>query len=353
MNLSRTTLSVLLGFGIGLICLGLTGAGLLLMSGARTLGLLPTLIPAPAFSSPGDTPPPSTTPVGEVSPGPTATPLAAAASCGGEERLNVLLLGVDSRDNRYDEAVRTDTMMVVSVDFAAQSASMLSIPRDLWVALPELEGYNIYEGRINTAYVYGEAYKYPGGGPALAERTVSLNFGVRLNRYAVVDFEAFVKAVDALGGIDVDVPQAIYDATFPADEGFGVILFQLPAGRQHMDGATALRYARTRHQDDDFHRNQRQQLVMLAIRDRALSPEVLPRLPALAEALYGAVRTDLRLSDVASLLCIAPKIDRGAIQRYAIDGNYVQAWVTGDGAHVMIPNREALGPLIATFNGEH
>jgi len=77
----------------------------------------------------------------------------------------------------------------------------------------------------------------------------------------------------------------------------------------------------------------------------------LPRLPALAEALYGSVRTDLSLSDVASLLCIAPKINRGAIQRYAIDGNYVQAWVTGDGAHVMIPNREAIAPLIAQFNG--
>src|SRR5205085_6118496 len=128
----------------------------------------------------------------------------------------------------------------------------------------------------------------------------------------------------------------------------------IPAGPTHMDGATALRYARTRHQDDDYHRLERQQLVLLAMRDRLLRPDVLPRLPALLLALQNASRTDLAPDEIAALACVGPQIDRSAIQALAIDGTMVWPYVTEAGAQVSIPDLEAIAPVVQAFlsNGE-
>ena len=346
-RLSRSALSILVGIALGIICIGLIGSGLLALAGGRALGLLPT----PAATSPvlfG----PTTVAMGEAPiPGPTVTPFQAAADCSRQDRINILILGIDGRESNYDEAARTDTLMVAGINYGDRTASLLSFPRDLYVALPGLEPYAITEGRINTAYVYGEAFDLPGGGPGLVQDTVTVNFGIRLHRHVVLSFQAFVDTVNALGGIDLDVPEAIYDDEFPADVGDGTILFELPAGQQHLDGITALRYARTRHQDNDFNRIKRQQQVLLAIRDKALGPDLLPRLPALVEALYGSVRTDLSLTEMASLLCIGQKIGREAIRTYALDSNYVRAWVTEEGAQVIIPDREAIAPIVEEFNG--
>ena len=207
----------------------------------------------------------------------------------------------------------------------------------------------IDQNRINTAYLFGEIYGVAGGGAAEFKQTIELNFGLRVDRYALINFGALVSTVDALGGIDVVVPDAIYDPDFPADEGDGAIVLEIPAGLQHMDGATALRYSRTRHQDDDYHRIQRQQLVLLAIRDKMLQADVLPRLPALLAALQNAARTDLAPDEIAALACVGPKIDRSAIQALAIDGAMIQPWVTPAGGQVSIPNRDAIASLVQTF----
>ena len=351
LNLSRIELSLVIGIGLGILAMGLAGSLLLAAWAAQALGFLPSPAPTlPPLFGPTD-PAPLPTPTPGPGPAPTATPFQLAADCSGSERINILILGIDGRENDYSKAVRTDTLMVAGVNYADQTAALLSFPRDLYVALPGLADYGITEGRINSAYAYGEGYDLPGGGAGSARDAVTLNFGIRLHRHIVVNFQAFVDLVDALGGVDVDVPVAIYDDRFPADEGFGTIVFSMPAGLQHMDGITALRYARTRHQDADYGRIKRQQQVLLAIRDKALQPDVLFRLPAIAEALYGSVRTDLSLSEMASLLCIGQRVDRSAIRTYAIDAGYVMDWRTDDGALVIIPRREAIAPIVREFNG--
>lgn len=287
---------------------------------------------------------------------PTPEPLPTAATpnaCAGPEHITLALLGVDDRESGYEQAARTDAISLINVRFADKSAAMFSIPRDLYVALPNLGEVGIEADRINTAYLYGDVYGVEGGGPAELKDTLELNFGIRVDRYVLINFGAFEAAVDALGGIDVEVPKAIYDDSFPADDGSaGTIVFELAAGWQHFDGRTALRYARTRHQDDDYHRVQRQQQVLLAMRDKLLSPDVIPHLPELLTRFSGLIRTDLSPQEMAMLACLGPQIDRAAIETYAIDGTMIIPWTTPGGGRVSIPNRDMIAPLVQQFLGE-
>jgi LCP family protein required for cell wall assembly len=118
------------------------------------------------------------------------------------ERINVLLLGIDRRVDE-EGPWRTDTMIVATLDPKSKTAGMLTIPRDLYVPIP---APGAGENRINTANFYGDSSKYPGGGPALAKRTVEYNFAIPIHYYVVIDFDGFRKIIDALGGIDIDVP---------------------------------------------------------------------------------------------------------------------------------------------------
>jgi LCP family protein required for cell wall assembly len=312
--------------------------------------------PAVALDKPGQTPMPLPQPTarprpspGATQPPPTPVPLPTIPSeCGGPEIMTIALLGLDTREGDYGRASRTDAITLVRLDFRQPSAAMLTLPRDLYVALPNLDAQGVYEGRINTAYLYGEVYDVPGGGVAEFKQTIELNFGIRVDRYVMVHFPAFIAAVDALGGIEVDVPRPIYDPQFP--DGLGnTTVFEVPAGRQLMDGQTALRYVRTRHQDDDYQRGRRQQDVLLALRDRLTRPEVIPQLPALVEALINAGQTDLSPAELISLVCLGPKIERDSIRSLAVDGTMVLDWYTAGGARVSIPNRDLIAPLVTEF----
>lgn len=277
---------------------------------------------------------------------PTPAPAAMPAPPTGV--INVLLMGKDERPDETGQPTRTDTMMVLRVDFDQHKARLLSLPRDVWVALPNLEAHGITEGRINTAYYYGELYQVSGGGPKEAMDAVTLNFGLPLDSYAIVNFQGFVQAVDALGGIDIDVPARIYDDKFPTDD-YGYMTLLIEPGPQHMDGTTALRYARTRHQDNDTERIKRQQLVLLAIRDQAMTIDVVTRLPELYGAAAGTFDTDLALPQMISYGLEAQRIDRSQIATFAIDQNYLVGWVTPGGANVWIPQRAKIGPVVEEF----
>jgi LCP family protein required for cell wall assembly len=325
-------------------------------------GLVPTLPAVTATPAavavvvePGQTPialpQPTPVQVGEEpdAPAPTAVPLPTVPSeCGGPETMTIALLGLDTREGDYGRSSRTDAITLVRLNFGRPAATLLTIPRDLYVALPNLEAQGIYEQRINTAFLYGEVYGVPGGGPAEFKQTIELNFGIRVDRYVLAHFPAFIAAVDAVGGIEIDVPKPIYDPTFPDGDG-ATFLFELPAGRQTMDGQTALRYVRTRHQDDDYQRGHRQQQVLLAIRDRLTRPEVIPQIPALVAALINAGQTDLTPGELAALACLGPRIERTAINGLAIDGSMVLDWTTAGGARVSIPNRDLIAPLVVEF----
>jgi LCP family protein required for cell wall assembly len=355
----RSTLSALVGaaFGVLVVMAAICAISLLnplWLGAARPDSPAPTLAASP-LPNPDDVefPVPPPTRDGPAAPTPTLSPLPTSpdAACGGPERMTIALLGVDSREADYARPTRTDAIVLVTVNFKTRTAALLSFPRDLYVPLPNLKEYGIDQSRLNTAYLYGEVYDVPGGGPAELKDTIALNFAIRVDRYLMLNFGAFEAAVDALGGIDVDVPEAIYDPQYPAEDG-GTTVFELPAGLQHMDGKTALRYARTRHQDDDYHRIQRQQLVLLAIRDKLLSPEVIPQIPALLQSLSNLAQTDLAPEEIATLACIGPQIDRSAITSLAIDGTMVIPWTTPSGGRVSIPNREAITPIVEQFLGQ-
>lgn len=270
-------------------------------------------------------------------------------SCDGPGRMNILLVGLDGFSNDYDRPARTDTIMLVGVNFSARTVQMLSLPRDLWVAMPN--GIPVTEARINSAYHYGELYAVPGGGPAQLKASLEQVFGVRVDRYAVVSFLAFEQAIDAIGGIEIDIPEPIHDPKYPRrSRPNDTIAIDFPAGRVQMDGGTALIYARIRHDSSDFNRMRRQQQVLFAVRDKLLRPETLPHLPALAQLLYSSVRTDLTLDDIALLGCLGPRVDRGAIQTTVIGSSLVTPTTLADGAQVLLPQLDALLPVLQSFN---
>lgn len=256
-----------------------------------------------------------------------------------KERVNILLLGTDKRPSEV--FARTDTMILVTVDPNSKTAGMLSIPRDLWVSVP---GY--YEDRINKAFFLGEQDNYPGGGPALAMKTIQYNLGVPVHFYVQVDFNGFEQIVDTLGGIDITVPQTIDDPTYP-DNNYGYDPFYIEAGQHILNGHDALRYARTRHTPGaDFSRARRQQQVLLAIRDKALQLGMVPKIPELWSTMAGTVETDLQLVDIVELAQLADEIDTANIKSVVIDHNYTLDYIADTGAQVLLPLRDKIRVVI-------
>ena len=263
----------------------------------------------------------------------------------GAERVNILVMGIDQRD--YEEGPwRTDTMIVMTIDPVTLSAGMLSIPRDLWVPIP---GYQ--EGRINTAHYLGEAYDYPGGGPALAVKTVEYNLGVPIHYYVRANFTAFEELVNLIGGIDIEVSEEISDPLYPERDGPGYDPLYIPAGLQHFDGELALKYARTRHSlGGDFDRADRQQQVLLAVLDKITQLDMLPQLalqaPQVWQTLQDSVVTDLTLEQIVALGYLATDVEKSGTIRYSvIDEEYTQFWTTPDNQQVLIPLRDGMRKL--------
>ena len=261
----------------------------------------------------------------------------------GTERVNIMVMGIDQREHEQGPW-RTDTILVLTLDPVTMSGGMLSLPRDLWVPIP---GYE--EGRINTAHYLGELDDYPGGGPALAVKTVQYNLGVPIHHYARVNFTAFEQLVDLIGGIDVYVEEEIADPIYP-DEAHGYDPLYISAGWQHFNGEMALKYARTRHTvGGDFDRARRQQQVVLAVFEQATRPDLLPQLapraPELWNALQDSVATDLTLEEVIALAQLASEVDPEDIRYGVIDEHYTQFWTTPDGQQVLIPLRDQMREL--------
>lgn len=258
-----------------------------------------------------------------------------------KEPVNILLIGLDLRSE--DEDTRADTQIVVHIDPANKSAAMLSIPRDLWIPIP---GHG--EGRINTSYQLGESTEgTPGGGPGLAMATIEQNFGIPIHYYAQVDFTGFERIIDAVGGITIDVPRPLVDNEYPLAD-VGVTRIYIGAGLQQMDGRTALQYARSRHADSDFGRNQRQQQVLLAVRQQALNLNLITKLTDVANQLAGAVRTDLSLPEVGSLALLGREIGLESIQTVLINEEMVQQTILpGSGADVLLPRWDVIRPKVA------
>ena len=178
-----------------------------------------------------------------ATPQPTIDP-AAEYQINDPRQIRILLMGIDERTGfTTEQAYRTDTMIVLNIDPARNTAGVISFPRDLWVSIPNFE-----PGRINTANYIGDNVSYPGGGgPQLAKETIAANFGITVNHFVRINFTVFETVVDVVApnGVEVCPTERIYDDHYP-DEGFGTLTIEFPAGCQRLGGRELLQYARTR-----------------------------------------------------------------------------------------------------------
>ncbi len=257
----------------------------------------------------------------------------------GKDRITVLLLGIDQRPDEDPNTARTDTMILLTLDPQTNSAGMLSIPRDLYVPLPD-KGMD----RINTAHVYG--------GPEYAKRAIEYNFGIPVQHYARVNFVALTTVIDLIGGIEIYNDADINDREYP-DSNYGYDPFVLAQGWHTMDGKTALKYARTRHGSSDFGRIKRQQQVIMALREKLKSTDaatkLLPQIPAILQTLSSAIKTDLNTVEIAQLALRAKDIPDERITRVSIDETAVQDFTTPQGGSVVVPVRERIRELREQF----
>ena len=279
-----------------------------------------------ATPSPG----PSGDPGGGSSPAPESTAIGSAVPdvsippWNGKDRLNILLIGSDQRPS--EGSYNTDTLIVVSIDPVTKQVSMFGLPRDT-VDVPVPPGPaqrvfgTVYRGKINSwlSTIRDRGDLYPG-----TDRTRRYNglkaimgnlYGVDIKYFVEVNFEGFRAVVDAVGGVTINVQIPVSDDRYPSVNGRLERVY-IPSGIQHMDGAQALRYARSRHGSSDFDRGQRQQRVLLSLREQADPRSLIPQLPDLVTALKRAVRTDVPVSQLAQLLGLASQVDTKNIRSY-------------------------------------
>lgn len=271
------------------------------------------------------------------------SPLLTLPQWEGTERVNVLLLGIDSRCDE-EGPTRTDSMMLISIDPVNKSISALSIPRDTWVEIPIFGA-----DRINRAHYFGEANEYPGGGPQLAMETVENFLGIRVDHFIGINFEAFRDFINLIGGIQIDVPETVDDPTYP-DECYGYDPFHVNKGMQSMNGPIALQYARTRATaGGDIDRAARQQQVIFAVRQKLLDVGEIPKLIKRAPQLWGSfernVQTSLSQKEVLKLASLVQAIPADSIKMNVIDYSYVYNATTPSGEQVLIPDYDKVSEL--------
>ena len=245
-------------------------------------------------------------PVTHVSPLPTITPN--VGLCGAPPVMNLLVIGSDQRGDSYRYGL-ADSIRLVRVDFVVPRVTVLEIPRDLWVEIPDiadnLDGQD--HEKLNQAYLYGnKGFNYTDDltqGPGLLSRTLNLNFGVTVDHYAAINMKTFVSLVDAVGGIDVTLPKTVDGRT--AEDTSKRLVF--PAGEHHLNGNQALTLARIRI-SGVFNRAENQDRVLCALRDKLVSPRVITKIPDLIRSFRDATQTDLSPAQLGQLACIGSQI---------------------------------------------
>ncbi len=265
--------------------------------------------------------------------------------------VNIILLGTDA-EITDDGSLRTDTMIIVSINRTTGTVAMLSLPRDLFVYIPDL-GMQ----RLNVAYGYGEAVGWTDGGFGLLRQTILYNLGINIHYYALIDLSGFEQIIDSIGGVNLAVDCAIQDypligADLPAsafratEDG----LYTLPVGFYRMTGGEALWYARSRTNSSDFDRGRRQQQLLRAIWRAARDQGLLAQAPSLWNDAIQIVETDLQLDDMLGLLPFALNLESGSIESFRFARLYhTTPWTPPDGSNVQLPIPETVRELMVDF----
>lgn len=257
-----------------------------------------------------------------------------------QQFINVLVLGVDTRDTDADQ--NADVIMIARIDFVTNEVRVVSIPRDLQVEVP---GHGL--SKINGAYNAGvqEDPDNKIAGVLKMRDTIEYNFGVPIHEFVLVDFDGFEEVIDAVGGIEIDVPERIEDDAYPTED-FGTTTLIIEEGKQEMDGETALAYARTRHQDSDDQRRERQMLVLRALLDQGQSLGSVTRVTQVIRAAGGAVLTSFGWEKQLALVNVALNLDQRDIVMENITDPLVTPGSSEDGAWIYVGDPEEIGDFI-------
>jgi LCP family protein required for cell wall assembly len=296
--------------------------------------------PAPSdIAAPGDTPAPTDTPLATPPPNATDAPEATLPAWDGKSRLNVLLIGSDRRPKQG--SYNTDTLIVASVDPTTGQVAMFSLPRDTTgIPLPNVPARSVYgttwNQKINALFSAARARPdlFPGGklsGYQALKDTLGALYGLKIPYFVEVDFTGFRRVIDALGGVTINVQVPVVDDDYPGDT--GKLRVYIPTGVQHMTGAEALVYARSRHGSSDFDRAARQQRVILSLRQQAdfatlASADVRA---SLLKAVQGALKTDFPVDKLPQLIELAQRIDIGNVRSFVFTPPYfgTEGYVNG------------------------
>jgi LCP family protein required for cell wall assembly len=272
------------------------------------------------------------------------------------ELVNIVLMGTDN-EIVQDNTIRTDTMIIASINTETGSVSLLRLPRDLFVYIPTPT-----MTRLNTVYGIGESFGWDGGGFGLLRQTIFYNFGIQVHYYALVDISGLREIIDTLGGVNIAVDCAYRDyalvgAEVPDEAELTdpeALEYTLPVGYYHFDGAEALWYARTRGNSDDFDRGRRQQELLRAIFRAGLESGQINQVPALWNEITQVVETDISLDVVLGLLPIALNLEPGQIETFGLIRTYhTTPWQPPSGAFagqfVQLPNADPIRQLLLDF----
>jgi LCP family protein required for cell wall assembly len=287
----------------------------------------PTPGPSPYSLAPGASPTPIPTPV--------------PPNWAADGRLNILLIGADAGNGRV--SLRTDSMNLLSVDVATGRAALFGIPRNLFnVPLPpgpaaDAFSCGCYPDLINSLYRYAVDHPdlFRGSddvrGYIAVQEAIQEMTGEHIDGQLVVTLMGFVRLVDAIGGLDMYVPTPLYDATYPRPEGNGDMVLWIPAGQHHFDGHMALAYARSRHQDNDYNRMERQQATLLALRQQVNPCDMILRIPDLLDIAKDSLWTNLPIDQLPSLLELASRVDTSHVTKYQFWPPEIPEYLNADG----------------------
>jgi LCP family protein required for cell wall assembly len=294
-------------------------------SGTAQCDDTPDTSPSPGDTDslpPGDSPSP-TQPLDTPPPGATSAPPESIKPWTGG-RLNILLIGADQRPKQA--IFNTDTLIVASIDPKTNQVAMFSLPRDtIQVPLPPGPAQGLYGSvlpcKINSLWAKAQARPdvFPGNdkqrGYQALKDTLGNLYGLDIPYYAEVNFDGFKKVVDAVGGVTINVQIPVLDDQYPGDDG-RVHRIYIPAGLQHMTGAQALEYARSRHVSSDYDRAARQQRVLFSLKDQVDVSTLIPKLPELIAAFKSTIHTDIPVDKLPAMLQLAAGVDTSAIRSY-------------------------------------
>ena len=246
-----------------------------------------------------------------------------------KDKATIMIMGVDERD---DDVGRSDTLMIASIDPKTNQASLLSVPRDTRV---KIKGHGF--DKVNAAYAYGKE--------KLSQDTVENLLGVNIDHYIIINTKSFKKIIDAIGGIDIDVPKRMHYEDPWDDDGGLIIDFQ--PGMQHMDGAKAVTYVRYRDEEGDLGRIRRQQDFMRACMDKIVSPAIIPKLPSVIKEVMDSIQTDLTFRQLLEFAGTLKQSKENGLKTDMVPGRPLYI----DGISYWIPNLNKLRMTVADTLG--